>query len=218
MSLQQLVDKIKADKPLKWLFYGDSITHGLTNTFGYRDYTELFAERIRGELERTMDIVINSAISGNTTEDLLEGFDWRVKQFAPDVVFLMIGMNDCSDDETVTVEQFRDNLKELVEKFKSINALVVLQTTCPILPGSAPERESFFPVYMEMIHEVAKEKDIPLIDHTKYWQDNIEKHYYWMANSIHPNQYGHRAFAKQIFKELAIFDADSSVCQLFTPR
>lgn len=217
MSLQKIVDTIKTDKPVKWLFYGDSITHGLINTFGSRDYAELFDERIRGELGRTSDVVINTAISGNTTEDLLESFDWRVEQFTPDVVFLMIGMNDCSNDKDVSVEQFYNNLKELLQRFEAMNSNVVLQTTCPVLPGSAPEREGFFSAYMDKIREVAKEKATPLIDHTKYWQDNIEKHYHWMANSIHPNQYGHRVFAKLIFEELAIFDADSSVCQLFIP-
>lgn len=217
MSFQQIIDLIKADGPLKWLFYGDSITHGMTHTFGWRDYTELFTERIRGELGRTMDIVINTATSGNTTRELLESFDWRVKQFVPDVTFLMIGMNDCGNDKDITVDQFGDNLKELVESLTAINALVVLQTTCPVLPGSAPEHEDNFSAYMDMVCEVAKEKDVALIDHTKHWQDNIEEHYFWMSNSCHPNQYGHRAFANLIFKELGIFDADSAVCQLFIP-
>ena len=69
---------INSPKPVKWLFYGDSITHGAYHTFGWRDYTQLFAERVRGEMGRNMDVVINTAISGNTTRQLLEGFSWRV--------------------------------------------------------------------------------------------------------------------------------------------
>jgi len=45
------LDKIKcrmsSDIPVKWLFAGDSITHGALHTWGWRDYTEHFSERIR---------------------------------------------------------------------------------------------------------------------------------------------------------------------------
>ena len=44
---------------------------------GWRDYTQLFNERVRGELGRINDVVINTAISGNTTDNLLAGFDER---------------------------------------------------------------------------------------------------------------------------------------------
>lgn len=45
--LDQVRPLLKADRPLKWLFTGDSITHGALHTFGWRDYAELFAERVR---------------------------------------------------------------------------------------------------------------------------------------------------------------------------
>lgn len=77
---------LECSDPVKWLFYGDSITHGAVHTFGRRDYTEYFAERVRAEMGRRMDMILNTAISGNTTQDLLESFDWRVAHFRPDVV------------------------------------------------------------------------------------------------------------------------------------
>ena len=216
-NLGVLQQKLKEAKPITWLFYGDSITQGATATFGWRDYTQLFSERIRGELVRVMDMVINSAINGNTTEELLETFDWRVERFEPDVVFLMIGMNDCSDDRPVTSEMFGSNLNKLIEKSKALKALPVLQTACPIIPGSAPEREPSFPTYMDIIRQVARDNKIPLIDHTKHWQANVNDPYLWMANGFHPNQYGHRAFANKIFMEMGIYDPNSPTCKLFIP-
>ena len=67
-----------------------------------------FAERIRFELGRTMDVVITTAISGDNTRGPLAGFDWRVAQFDPDVVFVMIGMNDCSEGNDISVEELRE--------------------------------------------------------------------------------------------------------------
>ena len=124
---------LEGSEPAKWVFYGDSITHGALHTFGQRDYAELFAERLRYELGRTMDVVLTTAISGDNTRGLLSGFDWRVGQFRPQVVLIMIGMNDCSEGNDISLTEFTDNLDKLVDQLRQIDALPVLQTTCPIL-------------------------------------------------------------------------------------
>ena len=53
------MDEIRAllgrDEPVRWVFTGDSITHGAAHTIGWRDYTELFDERARWELRRTRE-------------------------------------------------------------------------------------------------------------------------------------------------------------------
>ncbi len=216
--MERIKDLMAQDRPLKWLFYGDSITHGAVHTFGWRDYTQLFTERIRAELGRNMDVVINTAISGHNTENLIDGFDWRVKQFAPDVVFLMIGMNDCSDDlKELTVEKFGENLKSLCDSCQKLGSIVVLQTTSAILPNTAPDRIDNLPLYMQKVRDVAKQERLLLVDHTKYWDENTDKHYHWMANEFHPNQYGHRVFVQELLKTIGLFDPDSSVCRLFVP-
>ena len=208
---------LKSPEPVKWLFYGDSITHGALHTFGGRDYTELFAERVRFELGRTMDVVLNTAISGNTTRPLLEGFDWRVTQFNPDVVLLMIGMNDCSANNEVTLEAFSANLRELVDRIGALDSETVLQTTCPILPGSSQDREPHFDAYMDAIRNLARERDLPLIDHTEHWRRHSDKHDYWMSNAFHPNHHGHCAFARLLYDALDIYDPESHCCRLYYP-
>lgn len=208
---------LASDKPVKWLFYGDSITHGALHTFGHRDYAELFAERVRFELSRTLDVVINTAISGNSTRDLLAQFEWRVAQFSPQVVFVMIGMNDCGEGNDITVEEFRGNLVELVRRFEAVGALAVLQTTCPILEGAATDREPHLPGYMDAVRSVASSECLPLVDHTRFWAEHPDEHFYWMSNAFHPNEYGHRAFADLIFRDLGIHDPAAPSCRLFIP-
>jgi lysophospholipase L1-like esterase len=208
---------LQATEPVKWLFYGDSITHGAVHTWGARDYTELFAERVRGERGRSEDVVINTAISGNTTRELLQGFDWRVRQFRPDVVFLMIGMNDCAADRNLPVDEFEQNLVELASLIDEQGGLCVFQTTCPVLPGAAPEREPHFEAYMERIRSVAAGRRLPLVDHARFWAAYADRHYFWMSNAFHPNGFGHVAFARHLFEVLGILDAQSPVCRLFVP-
>lgn len=215
--MERITGLLKSSEPIKWLFYGDSITHGAFHTFGSRDYAEHFAERVRFELGRVNDVVINTAISGHTTRELLAGFDWRVRQFTPQVVFIMIGMNDCSETRGITPDEFRNNLRQLCKQLDEINALPVLQTTCPILPGTTPDREPYFATYMQIVREVAREGGWPLVDHLQFWEENSGKHYYWMHDPFHPGAHGHLVFAHTLFRELGIYDAASTVCRLFTP-
>ena len=208
---------LESKTPAKWVFYGDSITHGALHTFGQRDYAELFAERLRFELGRTMDIVLTSAISGDNTRGLLETFDWRVGQFDPDVVLIMIGMNDCSASNDISLAQFGDNLRRLVDRLLQIDAVPVLQTTCPIMPGQAPDREPDFEAYMEAVRQAAADHGVPLVDHTRHWQQHLDKRSYWMSDAFHPNEYGHRAFADLLYRAFGIFDPNSHACRLYFP-
>lgn len=214
--MQRIIEFLKSADPVKWLFYGDSITHGVLHTFGERDYVELFSERVRFELGRNMDIVINTAISGDNTRSLLAGFDWRVAQFKPTVVLIMIGMNDCNDENDITVEEFERNLLKLTSMIDDLGALPVLQTTCPILPGLAPERSPYFDSYMETIRKAAATRKLPLIDHVRFWRDNSDSHFFWMSNGCHPNSHGHRAFAEHLYRCLDIHNNSSRCCKLFT--
>ena len=215
--MKRVKDLLKREEPVKWLFYGDSITHGALHTYGYRDYVELFSERVRVELGRPFDLVINSAISGDKTRGLLESFDWRVAQFKPDVVFIMIGMNDCSDTNDISIEEFERNLMSLTEKIEQLGAVSVMQTTCPILPGQAPDRSPHIDNFMDANRRVAQVKGLPLIDHTEIWKANVDKFFMWMSNEFHPNEFGHRALAKSIFEVLDIYDETSCSGRLFLP-
>jgi lysophospholipase L1-like esterase len=221
--MQRVRNLLQSPSPVKWLFYGDSITHGALHTFGWRDYTEHFSERVRFEMNRAGDIVLKTAFSGDSTRTLLANFDWRVRQFQPLVVFLMIGMNDCSTSRDISRDVFRSNLHALCDKVaETPGAVTVLQTTCPILPGCSPDREPHFDAYMDTIREVAAARKLPLIDHTRHWRETFAKRgagtfYYWMSDAFHPNQFGHQVFAELLFREVGIWDPQSFVCRLFRP-
>src|SRR5690606_15567526 len=83
-DLQILKQMLKNKEPNIWLFTGDSITHGAKHTHGHRSYPEVFQERVRWEISRVRDIVINTGISGNAAGDILSDFEWRVARFQPD--------------------------------------------------------------------------------------------------------------------------------------
>jgi len=214
--MHRIENALKAGPPMKWLFCGDSITQGALHTHGFRNYVELFEETIRAERKRKQDIVINTSIGGHTTEDLIQGFEWRIGQFTPSFVLLMIGMNDSSTTRTVPLARFRENLRVLAERTREIGAVPVMQTTCPVVPGFEPDRLSL-PEYMDAVRELAGEQDLPLIDHARHWLDQPAFPVGWMSDAIHPNRWGHLAFARLLLQSIGLADPNYFVFREFLP-
>lgn len=203
------------EKPLKWIFTGDSITQGAKHTLGYRSYPEIFSERIRFEMNRGRDIVINTAISGNATLDILNDFDWRIAQFNPQIISLMIGTNDAADIRHISVNAFENNLRALVQKIRKLHAIPILHTPNIIDTEEKSGQERLtLPQYVDVVRKVAKECSIILVDHWKYWEDNREKvlDEKWRNDPLHPNGRGHLEMARLLFKTLSIFDDNSFTC------
>lgn len=207
---------LKQKNPLIWLFTGDSITQGAEHTHGYRSYPEIFAERIRYEMGRFRDIVINTGISGNTTQNILDDFDWRIGQFKPVVVSLMIGTNDCSKKE-INQDVFEQKLDSLLAQIRGSGAIPILQTPNIIIKEKAPERAKLFE-YITILQSLAKKRKVILVDNYNYWENILKNHpeinvyKKWLNDPLHPNGTGHQEIARLMFKELSIFDSKAATC------
>jgi lysophospholipase L1-like esterase len=206
-------------EPVTWVFTGDSITHGALHTLGWRSYPEHFAERVRWEMRRMRDVVINTGISGDRTGGLLRDLEWRVLRFKGDVVSLMYGMNDCTAGMAGR-EAFRRNCEALVDKIVAAGAIPILNTPNTVYVEKSPGRQDL-EAYAAVVRELAVTRKLPLVDHWQHWQKTKPKQadlLAWLEDqSIHPGVYGHREFAKLIFRELGIFDAGSPTCKLEVP-
>lgn len=210
---------LAAKDPITWVFTGDSITHGALHTLGWRSYPENFAERVRWEMRRMRDVVINTGISGDRTGGLLADLDWRVLRFQPEVVSIMLGMNDCSLGMNGR-DTYRKNLSAIVDKVMAAGAIPVLNTPNTIYVKKAGGRADL-PAYADIVRDLAKQAKLVLVDHYAHWEKtkaNQEDLLVWLEDqSIHPNVYGHREFAKLIFRTLEIYDAKSPTCKLEVP-
>lgn len=215
-DLEQIAALLAAkDKPVIWLFTGDSITHGAKHTKGYRSYPEIFGERVRWELKRMRDVVINTGISGNTTRNILDDFDWRITQFRPAVVSLMLGTNDCIR-KGITAEVFEQNLHAIVTKIRESGAVPVLHTPNILIPEKAPDRGATLPLYVSVIRKVAQNANVILVDNYQHWEDSMKNgipvYRQWLNDPIHPGETGHQEIARLTFKTLSIFDANEPTC------
>jgi acyl-CoA thioesterase I len=206
---------LKDSKPHVWVFTGDSITHGAKHTAGWRSYSEIFEERLRWELARTRDWVINTGISSQTTASILNDFEWRVARFEPSVVSIMIGTNDCAKAD-ITPAVFEKNLITLIEKIRALKAVPVLHTPNPIILTTSPERKTL-PDYVNVIRQVAAAQKTLLVDNHEYWENRQKKflndvYKQWLNDRLHPNHVGHQQIARLLFKKLNIFDPEAPTC------
>lgn len=215
-GIQQL---FQTKEPVTWVFTGDSITHGALHTLGWRSYPEHFAERVRWELARVRDIVINTGISGDRTGGILNDWDWRAGRFEPDVVSLMFGMNDCGDGPAGR-DKFRTNYLQLVDRVQAARALPLLHTPNTAYAKKSPGRDDLA-AYADIVRQIAHDRGTALVDHYAEWsaaKPEQESLLPWLQDeSIHPGVYGHRMFARSIFRAVGIFDPKSPTCALEVP-
>lgn len=207
---REILNIIHGEESNNILFAGDSITHGPFHTKGYRSYSEHFNERIRGEAVsgnlKSDNFVINTGVSSADTTHVLASYETWVKTHNPKIVFLTFGMNDCA---TITIDEYKNNLKTLVNKIREMGAIPIIQT----INTTNGSREEQLPIFMEGARAVANELDVFLIDHNKYWSDlGKSVTNAWLGDAIHPNEKGHLEIAKLIFRELQL-DTDDSYTQ-----
>ena len=207
--------EVLAGPPVTWVFLGDSITQGVTHTHGHRGYVEHFAERVRGELDRRGDAVVNSGVSGATTEDLLAEFHWRAGRFAPDVVFVMFGTNDMVAGVD-GVRGFRFRLDQIVQRSRDVGATVVLQTPPPVATAGdrTPELAA---AYAAAVRDVGADLGVLVVDHAAAWQaagDGDKAPEGWLDDAVHPGARGHHELTLTLLDALGLRSAASEVCRL----
>lgn len=224
--MKEIAGLLQREEPVKWLFAGDSITHGAYHTLGWRDFTELFSERLRYELGRPRDFVIKSGISGWKITNLADDLDWNVLQFNADVVLMKFGMNDCTLGSE-GLDTFRSTYIGVIEAIQARGSKVLLQTPNPVLEHAGRIEYAGVPrfdvlgTYCEAILEIADTCRVPLIDHYERWRTRYSRgtlQHLMVGDGFHPNEYGHRALAQGLFESLGIQDTASPTCQLLIPH
>ena len=135
------IDTLKTEYT-NYLFLGDSIT----------DFYDL--DKYYEGLP-----VVNSGISGNTTEDILSNMDSRVYNYNPSKVFLLIGTNDLLRDKSV--EEITENIEIIVNNIRK----------------NEPQTE----IYIESIYPVNYELDKSMVgdrsnEDIKQINENLKKY------------------------------------------
>jgi lysophospholipase L1-like esterase len=190
--------KLLSGESVKVVCFGDSVTGVYYHSGSRRAYTDMLGIALRRGSGSENVEMINAGISGHTTVNALSRIDRDVLAHKPDLVTVMFGLNDMT---RVSLNDYRANLKTIIEKCRGVGAEVVLATPNNVVdtPGRPTEK---LIQYCDAVREVGIELDVPVCD--VYRQLNAVRAnaaFDWrllMSDSIHPNMAGHKKLAEQL--------------------
>lgn len=214
-TVKRLLD---GEKPVTWMFAGESSASAADLAQGRRSFTDHFSERIRTELGRMLDVIINTGNTGETAKSLLKNLEWRVLRFHPEVVSILLGRKDAERGPEGR-EDFQGCLEQIVQIVREAGAVLVLHT--PNRIDAKATHLADLRNYVRIIRSVAKAFNIPLVDHWEHWKQqkpDAESLKTWLAaDGVLPGVYGQREMAKLIFQRFEIFDPESPICSARVP-
>ncbi len=193
------------------VFFGDSITDSCKLLNTNHPAGAGYVNMIKSELEVFhQDIKINiynEGIGGNKTTDLLNRFDDDVKSKKPDLVFLLIGINDVwhvyDEGKTPNILEIINRIDLIINKIREINSDLVLLT--PFLFPNDDYFKGLLPHFnnlMDNLYAYLSKNEIKYIDTYKILNEN--SNIPLTKDSVHPTIYGHAIIAQSIINYLQI--------------
>ena len=191
------------------VFFGDSVTDTCKILHPNYHYGAGYVNILKTEFDVSypnLNIkVYNEGISGNKTEDLIDRFDEDVKSKNPDLIFMLIGINDVWHLYDANIKPDADEIINridfIVDKAHEIGSEIVLLT--PFLFPTDAYFQGLIPDFNELINKMYQyfeSKQIKYIDTYKIMQNSqtlaITK------DSVHPTLYGHGIIAQAIIDYL----------------
>jgi acyl-CoA thioesterase-1 len=203
-----------AARPLRIIALGDSITKGVRQGVAAN---ETFAAMIEAKLRQSgvSAEVVNLGVGSERTDLALARLDRDVIARKPDMVMIMYGTNDSyvdrgATDTRITQEQYRTNLKKIIEQLQAAGIKPVLMTEprwgdAAAANGLGEHPNVRLERYMAACREVARETRVPLVDHFAVWSEHAKQGKdvgQWTTDQCHPNVAGHRFMAETILPVL----------------
>ena len=197
-------------KNVRIVFQGDSITDAGRDKRNYRDmgfgYPKFAAEYLKNANPDIEFDFINFGISGNRTGQLFDRFYTDALAFEPDVISILIGINDIwhryesSIRVATTDEQIKTNYRAILERIKrESNAKIVILAPFVL---DAPDKDhlrrdikTLLPIVRELAAEFA-DAYIPLDEYFAEALKTQPEPLYYSADGVHPNDNGRMFIAK----------------------
>jgi lysophospholipase L1-like esterase len=207
-----LLSGMQIQKPLKVIFFGDSITNAGVKPGGY---INLMQEKIKQDGGPSYEL-IGAGIGGNKVYDLYLRFQEDVLDKKPDVVVIYIGVNDVwhkqSSQTGTDPDKFLAFYTAMIKKLQASGIQVIVCT-----PAVIGERTDFsnsldgdLNRYSQMIRDLASKYGCRLVDLRKAFleynrvnnPDNKESGIL-TTDRVHLNPKGNQLLADLMFKGLS---------------
>lgn len=214
---------------MKILCFGDSITRGVTlQGQRLRIVKQTYPKHLQAA--RPSDEIVNKGVFNDNSSSLLQRFNKDVVAEHPDVTLLEIGGNDCVFDwkevanhpddmhqPTVSIQNFKQNIRTLYTQLSAIGSKLVLVTPPPLDPvkyyhylanlfdhsiskwiGKVGGIDFWHKQYNDAIMQLSEELHVPLIDVRKAFLDTHHFQDFMSNDGIHPNEEGYILMAQTI--------------------
>ena len=122
---------------LKLICLGDSITAKEKDPSG----TLKLTPRLKQVLPNWT--IINAGVSGDNTKGALNRLQTDVLDRCPDLVTVLFGTADASENKGITIEEYEANLRSMVEQITPLKTLII--TSPPIVEAFLTARRKAFP-------------------------------------------------------------------------
>ena len=204
-----------------FLFQGDSITDGnrsRNNDWNHlmgHGYVYLISSRLWYAFPQKDLHFVNRGISGNTTTDLLQRWNEDVIAIKPNVVSILIGINDVAafvdGDSSFDAAHFETNYRNLLEQTQQQLSGVQLVLCQPFaLPvGKVKEKWNDYQNEVgsrqQIVKKLAKENNAIYVPFQEAFNEALKKAPadYWVWDGIHPMPAGHELMARTWLKEVS---------------
>ncbi len=206
------------DDSLLWVFAGDGMTKGLQKMGEGEPFSNLFADFLHSGLHRLQDDVVNVATTTETAEQLFDSIDNRLLRLLPDVVSISLSFNDCIKRRSQQ-KLFQNRLVNIIETIRQSKAIPLLHTPHRVDLHRNPQLTGL-PIYVKTIREIAREEEVPCIDHWEHWKplsnDRIKLSKLLADDGMHLNAKGNLAVTRLIIKRLRQECGLPKECDIFS--
>jgi lysophospholipase L1-like esterase len=113
----------KINKPLIHTV-GSSVTYGIGAT---NDWATLM--KIKGENNNLDFDIINKAVSGYTTSDMLSSFETELQNYRPDISIIETSINDSKPTNSIDTDTTLSNISQMVNLAREYNSTPIVWTS-----------------------------------------------------------------------------------------
>lgn len=198
----------------KIICFGDSIT-------------KLYSTELRTRLHKKsfdLDVSqINAGVGGDTTRNGLKRLPELLDE-KPDYIIVSFGMNDQLQipEKNVPIEEFRANLKNMVDRFIKIHSRVILLTIIPVQDRETNKR---IELYNNAIYDIWRESKVRLVDINAHWKFFFKNVSDGSEDGIHPNgrgidlicEYALRMLSRHSYILLWMYNGNPCACNYRCP-
>lgn len=204
-SIYQFNEQSSA-KPLIYVAMGDSLTCGFGADTYEDSFPYLIAEKLANEDKPVT--LIPLAYPGIRTIDITENFLNQAIEIQPDIVTVLIGVNDIHNKDSLST--FKENYSDLILNLKTKTDAKIYLISIPFIGDSAlmpyPWQKIFLARTIQFNNEIKKiahDNNLEFIDITSDTQDLFKRRgIQYSDDHFHPSSFGYKIYNQLIYAGL----------------